>query len=136
MMIPTRQAEALADLDMALQLDPKDLSSLLDRGLHHHYSTKDYDKAIADYTQAYELLGARGLKKLSANPLRSRAEVFLLTKKNDKALADANECIELDSENGKNYLVRSKVYAALDDADKAKADRVKAIQLDPDLADK
>jgi tetratricopeptide (TPR) repeat protein len=127
--------KALADLDKAITLDPKDAPAYFSRGCCHKILSKDYDKAVADYTEAHKLFAGRGHREASAMPLRYRGAVHLLMKQYDAALADYAEAIRLAPNNGEGYLGRSKVYAAAGDAERARTDRVKAIQLNPDLAE-
>lgn len=89
-----------------------------------------YDRAIADYTQAIRLLPS------FANAFYNRGVSYYSLRQYDRALADYTEAIRLDPNNPAVFLNRGSVYAIKGQYDRAIADFDQAIVLRPgfDLA--
>ncbi len=81
----------------------------------------DFDKAIEDDPNNADAYYARGFAFLS------HGDAML------KAVADFNKAIELNPKYASAYLMRGRAYEALGEMDKAKADRAKALELEPSL---
>ena len=90
-LVSGQRVKAIADINEAIRLDPKDpVGYSLRGGLWSH--TGDYDKAIADYTEAIRL------NPKEPSYYMGRGGAWLLTKKSnlDKTIADYSEAIRLD----------------------------------------
>ncbi len=107
---------AVGDYSKAIELNPKDASTYLNRGRAYHSKT-NYDSAIADFTKAIEI----NPKSLTA--YLNRGDAF--EKKDDlpNALSDYQKAVELDANNesAKNNLKRLQ-------AEQAKTEQFKAEQ--------
>ena len=80
-----------------------------------------FDKAIEDDPQNPEAYYARGFNILSdGNQM-------------DAAIVDFNKAIELNPKYARAYLMRGRAYEALGDKEHAKADRDKALELEPGI---
>ena len=80
-----------------------------------------FDKAIEDDPQNPEAYFARGFNILSdGNQM-------------DAAIVDFNKAIELNPKYARAYLMRGRAYEELGDKDHAKADRDKALELEPGI---
>jgi tetratricopeptide (TPR) repeat protein len=115
---------AIADLNRAIELDPKYASAYNNRGLAKQ-GKGDLDGAIADWTRAIEL-----------NPKLVPAYYNRAHAKSDKgdydgAIADFNRAIELNPKLGDAYYDRGVDKQAKGDLDGAIADWTRAIKLDP-----
>jgi tetratricopeptide (TPR) repeat protein len=95
-----------------------------------HSSNNEYDKAIADITEAIRL------KTDFAEAYASRASVYFLMKDYDKAIADYTVTIRLNYRLVEVYRLRRMAYYYKSDYDKTIADFTEAIRLNhPDIAD-
>jgi Tfp pilus assembly protein PilF len=88
----------------------------------------DYDKAIAEFTQAIKLVPHY------ANAYYMRAYAYIDKCDNDKAIADLNEAIRFNPNYALAYHERAFAYNEKGNYDKAIADADKAIQLNPNNA--
>jgi tetratricopeptide (TPR) repeat protein len=87
---------------------------------------KNYDKAIAEYTEAIRL------DNKYAAAYGSRGFIYYNVKKEyDRAIADYNEQIRLDPRNASAYYWRASTYDEKGDYDKAIADHTEHIKLNP-----
>ncbi len=151
-------SHAMADLDQAIELDPKNASLYQNRG-HVNQLKKDYDSAIADYTKLLEFdprsaatYQARGrcwkekreLDKaigdftaaLKIDPstvalLNDRGMTYFAGRQDDKAIADYNQIIRIQPNYVYAYNNRGNSYLAKGDRRRAIADYTKAMQVDP-----
>jgi len=89
------------------------------------FDKKDYDKAIADYTEAIRL------DPNYYNYYNRRGDAYNIKKDYDKAIADYTEAIRLDPESG-SYLNRGNAYRDKGNYDKAIADYTEVIRLEPE----
>jgi tetratricopeptide (TPR) repeat protein len=94
-----------------------------------HTKNGDYDKAIADCSQAIRL------DPDFAIAYRNRGFAHLQKGDTDKAIADYTAAIRLDPDYAVNYNNRGFAHTKNGDYDKAIADLTEAIRLDPDFAD-
>ncbi len=115
---------ALADLDKALQLDPKSAPALLERASIYHVKG-EFGRAIADYDRALKL------DKDSAAALSGRARAYRGKGDLEKALADFDEAVRLDPKSASTHVDRGAIYQAQGDFDRAIVDYDRAIQIDP-----
>ena len=108
-----QQVEAATDDDYSkmTQVDP-DLKQ---------EAMAEYDNAVKDDPKNPEAYYARGFALLS----HSNRMV--------EAIEDFNKAIELNPKYARAYLMRGRALEALGDFDKAKADRAKAMELEPGL---
>lgn len=91
-----------------------------------HYAGKsDYDRAIADYTEAIRL---DPKYVLSYN---NRGNAYLDKGDSDRGIADYNQAMRLDPKDALAYYNRGNAYYDKGDDDRAIADFAEAIQLDP-----
>ena len=152
---------AAADLDKALQLNPKSPLALTKRG-SLYYEKGDLDPAIAAYDAAIaarpkfaaafagraeafrakndldhaiaDFTTALRLDKNTAAAFDGRAKAFQAKGELDKALADLDEAVRLDPQSALTYAERGAVYQAKADHDHAIADYSQAIERDPRFA--
>jgi lipoprotein NlpI len=88
----------------------------------------DYDRAIADATEAIRL------DPKFALAYASRAGGYLDKGDYDRAIADATEAIRLDAKTAFAYVNRAGAYVDKGDYDRAIVDATEAIRLDPEIA--
>jgi YidC/Oxa1 family membrane protein insertase len=89
---------------------------------------RDYDRAIADYSEAIRLYPK------NARVYNNRGVVYRAKNDYDRAIADYDEAIRLDPKYALAYLNRGVAYADKKDYDRAIADYNAAIRLDPKVA--
>lgn len=130
-------AEAIADCDRALLLDPSDVQAFILRG---KYRRGDFVKAIDDFTQAIRLdpecalaYAARGSALVSSAELTSifygRDEAL---KKYDRALEDLDVSLRLDATLDAAWFNRGNAWLAKRDYAKAAHNYARAVVLNPD----
>ncbi|MGI8467231.1 MAG: TonB family protein [Pyrinomonadaceae bacterium] len=92
---------AVADYDKAIELNPKNASSYLSRGLSY-YNKNSYDLAISDYNKGIELSPKESIAYFN------RGDSYEKLGNAQKALADYQKAVELDAANetAKNALKR------------------------------
>ena len=86
----------------------------------------DYDKAIADFTEAIRL------NATDPKSYYNRAKSYRRKQDYAAAMADENEALRLEPGNGDAYNGRGLIYDAMGDYDKALADYAQAIRLNPE----
>ncbi|MDR1902698.1 MAG: tetratricopeptide repeat protein [Treponema sp.] len=91
-----------------------------------HLLKDDYDKAIADFTEAIGLG--------HTNAYTTRGTAYLRKGNYDRAIADFTEAIRLDSGFALAYVLRGRAYSNKGDYDKAIADYTEAVRLNPQYA--
>jgi formylglycine-generating enzyme required for sulfatase activity/tetratricopeptide (TPR) repeat protein/serine/threonine protein kinase len=151
-------AEALAEFDKLVRLEPNNPANLVERG-RAHAANGSHDKAVADFTQAIQggarsadVFAARGTAYAGKGALDLAfadfdealrldpgcAAVYLHrgrahegSKAFDLALADYSEAIRLDPEQGQFFHARGMAYLRKGQADLALADLIRALNLDP-----
>jgi tetratricopeptide (TPR) repeat protein len=96
---------------------------------NEHFQKKDYDKAIADYTEAIKL------KPRLAEAYFNRGVAYLQKKDFDRAIADFTEAIKLNPRADGAYSNRGDAYFQKKDYDKAIADFEAALNINPNNAD-
>jgi tetratricopeptide (TPR) repeat protein len=129
-----------------------------------HIKERDYDRAIADYTEAIRLdpnnadhYISRGwayvrkgdydrafedysqaikLDPNNADRYISRGFAYYYKGDNNRAIADYTQAIKLVPNNADHYISRGGAYGSKDDYDRAFADYTEAIRLDPNNADR
>jgi tetratricopeptide (TPR) repeat protein len=89
---------------------------------------KDYDRAIADYTDAIRLNSKESLSYFY------RAKAYLQKNEYDRAIADLSRAIELDPKDPVCFLLRGIAYGLKGDFNRAIADYDRVIKLDPNNA--
>ena len=153
---------AIADLGMAIKLNPKDASAYFYRGIALYFSG-GVRQAIADYTEAirldadfadayferaraYLMLGdykesvANYTEMIRIDPkdveaLRARGYVLVLLGDLQSALADYTEAIRIDPNHAPTFADRGKIYAETGEIDRAAADFTAAIKIEPNSGD-
>jgi S1-C subfamily serine protease/Flp pilus assembly protein TadD len=90
-----------------------------------HLTASEYDRAIADYTEAIRL------DPKSAGPYCGRGLAYGGKREYDRAIADYTEAIRLDPTYATAYCGRAEAYHAEGDYDSAIADCTEAIRLEP-----
>jgi lipoprotein NlpI len=98
------------------------------RGFAYYTDKEDYDRAIADYSEAIRL----DPKYESAYV--NRAEAYAAKGDNNRANGDFNEAIRLDPKNIGIYLTRGSIYFRGGSFAKAQADFKRAAELGPKYA--
>ena len=152
---------ALQDYSEAIRIDPKAVSSLLNRS-HIYNERNDYDRAIADANKAFEgglsdygkrsgydergdaYLGKHDydgaiaefdqeirLQPNNAATFFKRGYAYQVKGDNDRAIADYGEVLRLNDNDTTAFYNRGNAYLAKGDLDRAIADYNLAIVLDP-----
>ncbi len=85
-------AQALADLDKAIELDPMNASAYNNRGLLNSSHGKGWQAALADYDKAVEL------DPDFAVAYYNRGHVYAELKMNEQAKADYDKALSLTSD--------------------------------------
>jgi tetratricopeptide (TPR) repeat protein len=157
-----RHQEAVAALDEAIRLSPKDPALLARRG-EVYFKLKEYPLALEDLNAALErdpenaaALRYRGLSywqtqrlaeaardleaavALAPNSVHSWKDlgtVYWRLGEHDKAIRAANRAMEVDPKFGYPYFLRGLAYQSLGDDRKACDDYLQAVTLAPDRAD-
>jgi tetratricopeptide (TPR) repeat protein len=94
------------------------------------FEKKDYDGAIADYTEAIRL------NPNGATAYSNRGLAYLKKGDHDQAIADFTEAIQLKPNGVCVYYFRGVAYAHKKDYDRAIADFTEAVRFDPSNATK
>lgn len=151
-------AGAKADYDKAIELDPLNSVSYINRG-NVQYNLGNFDGALADYDKAIELDPKNSLSynnranlkyrlkdfngaildlnrsiELDSNDVNAigkRGDAKLSLKDYKGAIMDYDKAITLDGNNSVNYYSRADAKKMLDDLDGALLDYTKAIEVDP-----
>lgn len=118
---------ALADLDKALELNPKSPPALLERA-SLYLAKRDLDKAIAGFTAAI------AVRPNSAAAFFGRGEAFLAKGDLGRAIADYDKVLRLDKNMAPAYAGRALAYRARGDLDNALVGFNQALKLDPHSA--
>lgn len=154
-----RYAEALAEYNKAIELDPGCVAAYNGRGDVYNYQHQD-DLAFAAYSSANQLdpnnayaysglgdayYGLRMYKRALAefnrateldpklaDPYNGRGIVYNDQRQHERALAEFNRAIELHPNESVIYSNRGNTYFALQRYEQALADFNRAIELDPD----
>jgi tetratricopeptide (TPR) repeat protein len=90
-------ADALAELNIALDLDPHNAKALQQRGLLYQ-NERQHELAIADFTSA------NGLTPQQPDPLLGRATSYLALGKAREAAADLDEAVQASPQNGQLWI--------------------------------
>jgi Tfp pilus assembly protein PilF len=119
-----KTAEALAEFDKAIALDPNNAQALYGRGLIYQ-GEKQHQLAIDDFT------AANGLIPQQADPLLARALSYLALDKVKEAAADLDEAVQSEPQNAQAWVTRGLAYERLGDKTKAAGSYGRAIKLRP-----
>jgi tetratricopeptide (TPR) repeat protein len=104
--------EALAEFNVALDLDPHSARTFYLRGVLYQ-NEKQHELAVTDFTSA------NGLTPLQADPLLGRATSYLALGKAKEAAMDLDEAAQAWPQNGQIWITRGAAYEKLGDKDKA-----------------
>lgn len=117
-------AQRLADLNAAAELDPKDTDVLQIRGAYY-LDQKEYDKAIADFQAASE--------QVPEDPRSYHAIgiVKMLQEKTDEAIESFSKAIELAPQNVEYLTQRARAYTLKQETQRAIDDLDVALEIDP-----
>ncbi len=116
--------KAIADYDMAIQIDPQLSEAYNNRG-NTYSDLGEYQKAIADYDMAIQLNPQLG------EAYYNRGNTYYALGEYQKAIADYDMAIQIDPQDAEAYANRGNPYYALGEYQKAIADYDMAIQIDP-----
>jgi tetratricopeptide (TPR) repeat protein len=119
-----RDAEALADFDMALQTEPRNLAALLGRA-NANYASKRLAASLEDYTRVIDA------DPHSAMAYFKRGNIHLDLKEFGAAISDYSESLMLDPNQPVVLLNRSIAAARLGRRSDAAKDQRRALALDP-----
>ena len=137
-----RQEEAQGNKDRALdyynqaiRIDPSFGSAYTARG-NVYLDKKDYDKAVADFTRAIQLL------PYNYEPLMGRGQAYANKGYDnsqpglyDTAIQDFNQALKLKPNSADTYARRGRAYYYKEDYDAALADYLQSNKIDPNFAD-
>jgi tetratricopeptide (TPR) repeat protein len=121
--------KAISDFDAAIQLRPRFAEAFINRGLAWA-RTADYDRAIADFSEATKLDSKNAHLALS-----NRANAYSEMGDLKQAIRDFDEALRLSPEYAGAYYGRANAYRAQGDYERAVADYGQAIRLVPMFAD-
>ncbi|MGJ5047500.1 tetratricopeptide repeat protein [Bradyrhizobium oligotrophicum] len=127
---PDRADRALKDYNEAIRLEPKAVSSLLNRS-HLYNQRHDYDRAIADVNRAFEGDLSDYGKRVGYD---ERGYAYQAKGDTDRAIADYNHSIQLDADSYVTLTARGNTYFVKGDLDRAIADYDHVIALYPKYA--
>jgi tetratricopeptide (TPR) repeat protein len=115
--------EAIKELSLAIDINPKDVESMYLRGSTYATMQK-YDQAIADYDKAISILPQY------LEPYLSKADVYMIKKEPEKALAIYDMLLTEDPKNTLALRLRSKLHEAMGNYDASLADlrRLRAVK--------
>jgi tetratricopeptide (TPR) repeat protein len=119
---------AIADYDMALQMDRRTAAAALEARAVAKRAKGDNEGALADY----DLLIAAQPK--SASALIGRADARQTAGDLDRAIADYDKALQLDKKSATAFANRGRAYRAKGDLDHALADYDAAVKLEPKSA--
>jgi tetratricopeptide (TPR) repeat protein len=125
-----RVDRALKDYNEAIRLEPKAVSSLLNRSRLYN-QRRDYDRAVADVNRAFEGDLSDYGKRVGYG---ERGYAYQAKGDNDRAIADYTNSIQLDADNYVTLTARGNAYRAKGDLDRAIADYDHVIALYPKYA--
>jgi tetratricopeptide (TPR) repeat protein len=123
-----RDDEALADFDMALQAEPRNLPALFGRA-NANYASKRLSASLDDYSRVIDA------DPHSAMAYFKRGNVHLDLKEFGSAFGDYSESLKLDANQPAVLLNRSIAAARLGHRSDAANDQRRALQLDPAIFD-
>jgi len=115
---------ALADLNEALRIDPRNVAALITRAFLGRITQKP-DQALADANQAV------ALEPRNCYVLEQRAMIYSSLKKDDEALRDLERAIELGSRWVMTYVARGMIYVKRGELQRAQVEMQHALQIDP-----
>jgi len=118
----------IAEINVAVELDPKYALAYNNRGIAYHRLGYLYD-ALADLDVAIEL------DPEFAEAYSNRGVIRVASGNYTSAISDYDKAIELDPGYAKAYYRRGDTYNYLEDYDSAMSDYNKAIELNPELAE-
>ena len=119
-----KTGEALAEFNVAVDLDPHNARAFYQRGLLYQ-SEKQHELAITDFTSA------NGLTPQQADPLLGRATSYLALGKAREAAMDLDEAVQASPQNGQLWIGCGAAYEKLGDRDKAADSYGRALLLRP-----
>lgn len=124
--------EALKDFEAAVKISPNSSDALLGRGVAYYYK-REYDSAFDDLNRAIELHSRSStayyyralILTFQAKNLIDNENYAQATENYKKAVEDFTSVIDIDLRkvNPKVYFLRARLYEALDEKEKAEADR-------------
>jgi lipoprotein NlpI len=120
----TPSTSTTAPLQTITRRSPK-YAIAFDKSGWAYYYKQDYDRAIADYTEAIRL------DPKYAISFDNRGQAYYAKQDYDRAIADYNEAIRLDAKNALAFSHRCRAYAAQQVYDRAITDCNEAIRLHP-----
>lgn len=128
--------KAIAEFSQAVTLDPQFAEAYYQRG-KAYVGTREHDKAIADLNQVI------ALAPQFAEAYYARGMAFMWTEAFEEAIADFSQAIALNPQSAEAHLMRSIAYNVFygpeitpQDQAKMYADIERALELDPNLAEK
>ncbi|MBF0456481.1 MAG: protein kinase [Nitrospirae bacterium] len=128
-------ADAIADFRRALDLNPQDMDNrytIYVEKADAHFNGKEYQHAIAEYTNAIKTYPARDF------PYTSRGFLYQLTDNCEAAISDFSRAIEISPKDGFNYRLRGISYydqkCTLMNVKKGNSDLTTAVRLGDDGA--
>jgi tetratricopeptide (TPR) repeat protein len=118
---------AISSFNKAIEIDPLDPSSYIDRALSYTYK-KDYNTAIGDYKHVLKLVST-GEQAEGAYYYLGR--IMMSTYKYEDAINYFDQLIELNPTDTEAYFLRGTAKSNILDSDGSIADYNKAIELNP-----
>lgn len=119
-------ADALADLDEAIKLLPREAGLYVNRAFLR-YNLDDYFGAMADYDYAVQL------DPINAAAIYNRGLLRMEVRDNDNAIKDFTAALDLDADDYRSLYNRAYLYSEKRDIPHAMADVNRLIERFPDL---
>ena len=121
-------AEAIANYDEAIRLDPDDAEAYFNRGVAYD-NLGQIDLAIQDYSKAIDL------DPEDSDAYFQRGLAYSELEQHQNAIQDYQEVIRIEPEDGDAYFNRGLAYFSLGDYQRAFDDYNEAIRFDPEDAE-
>jgi tetratricopeptide (TPR) repeat protein len=110
------------------QANIQQADDLVNRG-NAHADKKEYDRAIAAFTEAIQL------DPRNAYAYNSRADTLREAGRAAQGLPDAEKALQLDAGNADFWDTRAQIFQALGRRQEAIADYKRALELDPNMSE-
>ena len=118
--------EAVADYTRLIRLDRKNYGAFLCRGIIYRDTLNDFDKALADFSQAIDLDPVAPVAHVNCGLAYEKRGLL------EEAIAACSEAIRLAPDDCRAYRIRASVHSKRGQFDEAVSGYRKAIELSPE----